>query len=185
MELNWYVICTKLKEEKKAVALLSKNGIENYCPFTNVERTMGAKKILENQPLFCRNVFVYITENEMRFLKSIPCVINMAFWLSKPAIINPKEINIIREITEKFTIIKLRKTAINLKEDVRIIVDNSAALIDNNHVSIERGLIITLPSLGYEMMTRFNNANEIFTPMQLPKQGMLPKILNTGFFFGL
>jgi transcription termination/antitermination protein NusG len=61
MERNWYLICTKKQKEKRVTELLSKKGIENYCPFTITDNKIsGTKKMTVQQALFKTYVFVFI-----------------------------------------------------------------------------------------------------------------------------
>ena len=58
MESNWNVLYTRSRCEKKVAALLSKRGIENYCPLNRVVRKWSDRHKLIYEPLFSSYVFV-------------------------------------------------------------------------------------------------------------------------------
>lgn len=184
MKRNWYLICTKKLQEKKVIESLTKKGIENYCPYTNMEKSLSAsRKTTAHQPLFSSYVFVFISEDEITTVKKITDVVNMVYWKANPVIIDQDEIHAIRMMTGNYRSIKLEKTAVEIKEKVSIVEENTSS--SNNQVlSIKhKGLTVTLPSLGYRMTAqRENMRNE--TPQEVVSGSSFLRRLNPLFLFG-
>ena len=184
MKRNWYLICTKKLQEKKVIESLTKKGIENYCPYTNMEKSLSAsRKVTAHQPLFSSYVFVFISEDEITTVKKIPDVVNMVYWKTNPVIIDQEEIHAIRMMTGNYRSIKLEKTAVEIQEKVSIVEENTSS--SNNQVlSIKhKGLTVTLPSLGYRMTAqRENMRNE--TPQEVVSGSSFLRRLNPLFLFG-
>ncbi len=185
MENNWYLICTKQFQEKKVAESLTKKGIENYCPFTNVEKKLSAcRKITAHLPLFSSYVFVHITEEEINSVRKIPNVINMVYWKSKPAVIDQQEINSIRMMTDNYSSIKLEKTPVGITEKVNIMEENTNNY-DNSVLTIRhKGLTVTLPSLGFRMTAQRENSYTKETKKEVAPATSLLKKLNPLFLFG-
>lgn len=184
MERNWYVICTKQLQEKKVTALLSKKGIENYCPFTSIERKEASRTMTALQPLFSSYVFACITEAEIPAIKKIPYIINTVYWKSKPVIINLEEISAIKIMVDNYSKIILKKIAISTNEKVDI-VEESVTGYSNNLLSIKhKGLSITLPSLGYQMIAHRESLQQVATEKKTSIGNLLAKRLYPAFLFG-
>jgi len=95
--MNWYVIYTKPKWEKKVAEKLLEIGIESYCPvITQIKQWSDRKKKVE-VPLFNSYVFVKLLESERNSVFQISGVVRYLFWLGKPAIVRDEEISIIKK----------------------------------------------------------------------------------------
>ena len=95
--MNWYVVYTKPKWEKKVAAQLQNNGIECYCPVVVQIRQWSDRKKNVEVPLFNSYVFVRLAENERNAVFDYVGVVRYLFWLGKPAIVRDDEINIIKK----------------------------------------------------------------------------------------
>lgn len=158
MQRNWYVICTQNKQEKKVAALLTKKGIENFCPFTINEIKNVSRSSKEYGPLFKSYVFVNASEDEMGTIKKMPYVVNPLYWRSKPAIINGDEINAIKMLVENYSCMRLEKTTIKIDENIGV-VERSITGYSNNVASVKhQGITVTLPTLGYSITTTRDKA---------------------------
>lgn len=95
--MNWYVVYTKPKWEKKVAQQLIEKGIECYCPLiTKVRQWSDRKKKIE-VPLFNSYVFVRLAEAERNLVFQSSGAVRYLFWLGKPAIVRDEEINAIRK----------------------------------------------------------------------------------------
>ncbi|MFV5685837.1 UpxY family transcription antiterminator [Flavobacterium sp. GB2R13] len=95
--MNWYVVYTKPKWEKKVAEQLKKIGIECYCPLiTQVRQWSDRKKKIE-VPLFNSYVFVQLPEVDRNLVFQSAGALRYLFWLGKPAIVRDEEINIIKK----------------------------------------------------------------------------------------
>ncbi|MCD0471043.1 UpxY family transcription antiterminator [Flavobacterium sp. JAS] len=95
--MNWYVVYTKPKWEKKVAEKLNQIGIECYCPLiTQVKEWSDRKKKVE-VPLFNSYVFVQLENVDRNSVFQIAGAVRYLFWLGKPAIVRNEEINIIKK----------------------------------------------------------------------------------------
>ena len=95
--MNWYVVYTKPKWEKKVAEQLIKIGIECYCPLiTQVRQWSDRKKKIE-VPLFNSYVFVQLEESQRNTVFSASGVVRYLFWLGKAAIVRDEEISVIKK----------------------------------------------------------------------------------------
>jgi transcription antitermination factor NusG len=95
--MNWYVLYTKPKWEKKVAEQLTKNGIECYCPTVIKVRQWSDRKKKVEVPLFNSYVFVQLPEADRNIVFNSPGVVRYLFWLSKPAIVRSEEIEVIKK----------------------------------------------------------------------------------------
>src|SRR6188768_4001625 len=109
MEAKWYAVYTKPRWEKKVADLLTKKGLTNYCPLNKVRKQWADRKKTVYEPLFTSYVFVYVTELEHLILKKTSGVINLVYWLGKPALIRDEEILTIKNFLEGHINVKLEK----------------------------------------------------------------------------
>ena len=94
--MNWYVVYTKPKWEKKVAEQLRKSGIECYCPLITVMRQWSDRKKKVEVPLFNSYVFVQLPESDRNLVFQSVGVVRYLFWLGKPAIVRDEEISIIK-----------------------------------------------------------------------------------------
>ncbi len=98
--MNWYVVYTKPKWEKKVAAQLREKGIECYCPLITMVTQWSDRKKKVEVPLFNSYVFLQLdeTDRNLAFLSS--GVVRYLFWLGKPAIVKDDEIQTIKNWLE-------------------------------------------------------------------------------------
>ena len=85
--MNWYIIYTKPKSEKKVSVLLTKRKIKNFVPL-NCKQTMRSRKNkMHYEPLFSSYVFVKIEECDISLLSKVEGIVNVVYWKGKPAIV--------------------------------------------------------------------------------------------------
>lgn len=95
--MNWYVVYTKPKWEKKVAEQLSKRGVECYCPLIIQVRQWSDRKKKIEVPLFNSYIFVRLTEADRNLVFQSTGVVRYLFWLGKPAIVRDEEINTIKK----------------------------------------------------------------------------------------
>ena len=106
------------------------------------------KKLVE-EPLFTSYVFVCITAAEQAEVRKTDGVINFVYWLGKPAIVRPNEIEAIRDFLEDHQNVKLEKAKVNPKDLVRVV---RGPLMGQEGSVLEvysQKAKVMLPSLGY------------------------------------
>lgn len=95
--MNWYVLYTKPKWEKKVAERLTEIGITAYCPtIVKVQQWSDRKKKVV-VPLFSSYVFVQLEEKNRNTVFSVTGVVRYLFWLGKPAIVRNQEIHAIQQ----------------------------------------------------------------------------------------
>lgn len=95
--MNWYVVYTKPKWEKKVAEQLRDKGIECYCPLITQVRQWSDRKKKVEVPLFNSYVFVQLPDSERNAVFQSVGVVRYLFWLGKPAIVRDEEISIIKK----------------------------------------------------------------------------------------
>lgn len=164
MNMHWYAVYTKPRWEKKVADNLVRNSFESYCPLNRVLRQWHDRKKFVSEPLFASYVFVRTEEARHAELSRISGVVNLVYWLRKPAVIKEDEIEAIRRFTDQYSNVQLEKTAVNLDDKVRII---KGPLItqEGNVIAVKsRTVKIALPSLGYIMVAEVEKQNvEVIT----------------------
>ncbi|MBG6062522.1 transcription antitermination factor NusG [Flavobacterium sp. CG_9.1] len=95
--MNWYVVYTKPKWEKKVAEQLKNSGIECYCPLITQVRQWSDRKKKVEVPLFNSYVFVQLAESERNSVFQSVGAVRYLFWLGKPAVVRDEEISIIKK----------------------------------------------------------------------------------------
>ena len=95
--MNWYVVYTKPKWEKKVAEQLQKRGIACYCPLVIQMRQWSDRKKKVEVPLFNSYVFVQLAEGDRNAVFECVGVVRYLFWLGKPAIVRNEEIEVIKK----------------------------------------------------------------------------------------
>ncbi|WP_374542454.1 UpxY family transcription antiterminator [Flavobacterium sp.] len=90
--MNWYVLYTKPRYEKKVAQRLSQLGISNYCPLVKEVKQWSDRKKKVERPLLPSYVFVYLSEHQRDLVFQVAGVVCYVFWLGKPAVISDKEV---------------------------------------------------------------------------------------------
>lgn len=160
MERNiyeWYVIYTRQGMEMKVAKELKKRNIEAYCPVNKVQHKWWMLKKSEGQPLFTSCVFVKIEEQQVASLKKINGVVNILYWLGKPAVVKEQEIAMIRDFLCNHTKVKVEKTSVKA---LNYVYGSSAA--QSNTYKIE------LPTLGYRVVAGKSEQVKVVSINQAP-----------------
>lgn len=160
MNKQWFVLYTRSNCEKKVSDLLTRREVENYCPLNKVYRQWSDRKKIVEMPLFSSYVFVRVLEKDLIGLKSITSnIVNLVYWLGKPAVVKDDEINNIKYFLNEHSNIKLEKRNVDINEEVLIMrgsfynQQGIVRLVKNNSV------VVSLPSLGYSMIAEIPITN--------------------------
>ncbi len=156
---KWYAVYTKPRCEKKVADLLTKKGIENYCPLNRVEKQWSDRKKIILEPLFTLYVFVRIDPTEQLSVRQTFGILNFVYWLSKPAIIKNEEIEIIKRFLNDHTRVTVEKVSVNVNDMVRIVTGPFMEQ-EGQVMSVKSKTVkIMLPTLGYWMHAEIETAN--------------------------
>jgi transcription antitermination factor NusG len=156
MQKNWYVVYTRPQSEKKVASLLTKKKIENFVPLVTTETQKLRKNKTGIKPLFKSYVFVHVTEQEAALIPNVDGVINLLFWLGKPAVIADAEVKAIKEFTSDYQNVELQRLPVNSNIQESSLYHSSYE-IEGNIVAVKNKTIkISLPTLGYAMIAILN-----------------------------
>ena len=95
--MNWYVIHTKPRGEKKVEEQLLSLGIHAYCPTRNEIRLWSDRKKRIKVPVLPSMVLVNIDEKNINRVFESPLVVRYMFWLGKRATVRQSEIDILKK----------------------------------------------------------------------------------------
>ena len=103
--MNWFVIHTKPRFEKKVEEGLLSLGIEVYCPTRKEIRIWSDRKKRVDVPVLPSMVLVKLDEKNINDVFNINGVIRYMFWLGKRAIVRQKEVDVLKNYLYGNTII--------------------------------------------------------------------------------
>lgn len=159
LKRQWYALYTKPRWEKKVAHELDRKQVENYCPLYKVTRQWSDRKKIILEPLFTSYVFVYISETEFFNVRTVSGVLNLVFWLKKPAIIRDEEINAIKKCLNEYENVQVEKSYVNINDQIRIISGPLIERIGNVIEIKDKTVKIWLPSLGYNISADIQKTN--------------------------
>lgn len=94
--MNWYVVYTKPKWEKKVAERLNEIGVVAFCPLiTKISQWSDRKKKI-SVPLFNSYIFVQLEDKERNRIFEAVGAVRYLFWLGKPAVVKDSEIEAIK-----------------------------------------------------------------------------------------
>jgi len=155
---NWYAVYTKPRWEKKVAELLSERGMESYCPCTHAIHQWSDRKKKVKVPLITGYVFVRVDNSQLTYVKRVDGIINLVYWLGKPATIRDSEISQMKEFLDTHSQVQVQKIRVNLNDTVTI---NGTAFNDMNGKVVElhkNSAKVLMPSMGY-MLVSYSNLN--------------------------
>lgn len=101
--LQWHVVYTRPKAEKKVAAQLEELGLESYCPTKMVLRQWSDRKKKVEMVLFTSYVFVRLTPRAYEKLYDVFGFVRFVYYLGKHAIVKDHEIEAIKVFLEQTT----------------------------------------------------------------------------------
>ena len=147
--MNWFVIHTKPRFEKKVEERLLSLGIEAYCPTRNEIRLWSDRKKKVCVPVLPSMVLVRLEEKDVNVVFNINGVVRYMFWLGKRAIVRQQEVDVLKNYLKGNTIINQEITKFNPGDIINIPGFN-----DENGV-VERisnnSAWVFLENLGYKI----------------------------------
>lgn len=153
--MNWYVVYTKPKWEKKVAEKLNEVGIQCYCPVIMQIKQWSDRKKKVEAPLFNSYVFVQLLESDRNSVFQVSGVVRYLFWLGKPAIVRDDEINAIKKSLESPNLSEVSVTAIQVGDRIKLesgAFSNQDAIVkevSNTHY------ILVLESLGCVLKIKY------------------------------
>lgn len=105
---HWRAIYVKSRSEKLVAQRLLNKGIDVYCPLQTKIKQWSDRRKKITEPLFRSYVFVRHSEAQALEVLMTSGVVGIVKWLGKPAEIQNKEIDSIREFLQNYENIELK-----------------------------------------------------------------------------
>lgn len=109
--MNWYVLYTKPKWEKKVADKLLEEGVVVFCPVITQWRQWSDRKKKVEVPLFSSYVFVQLEEQHRNLVFGVEGVVRYLYWLGKPAVVKNSEIKTIQKWLQRSDIFEVEVSA--------------------------------------------------------------------------
>ena len=101
--INWYVIYSKPRAEKKLEERLQELGFETFCPTRTVMRQWSDRRKKVEQVLFTSYVFIRIHRKDFDKIYNVNGFVRFVNYLGRPAVVRDKEIDAIKVFLEMST----------------------------------------------------------------------------------
>ena len=118
--MNWFVIHTKPRFEKKVEERLLSFGIEAYCPTRKEIRLWSDRKKKVDVPVLPSMVLVRLKEKEVNDVFNINGVVRYMFWLGKRAIVRQQEVDVLKNYLKANTIINQEIIKLNPGDRINV-----------------------------------------------------------------
>jgi transcription antitermination factor NusG len=137
---------------KKVALSLTKKGIENYCPLNRIVRQWSNFKKVIYKPLFTSYVFIRFSEVQRKAVLKTSGIMGLVYWRDKPAVIENKELEVMREFLEEYQCVYLEPAPVTTNAAIKVI-SSPLKYYFEGILAVKDNLIkIILPSLGYIMV---------------------------------
>ena len=148
--MNWYVLHTKPRNEKKVEEQLLSIGINAYCPKRTELKFWSDRKKKIEVPLLPSMVLVKINDNDINRVFESPGVVRYMFWLGKRAIVRKSEIDALKKyLNNNYNFASTQISKIKVGDNFNVSNFNNEtgviSRISNNNVWIY------LKSIGYSV----------------------------------
>lgn len=157
--LEWYVVYSRPRCEKKIAETLAESGVGHYCPLNKVEKQWSDRRKTVLEPLFKGYVFVQLEEKHKWEIRKVDGVLNFVHWLGKPAIVPQEEIDTIRKFLHEFDNVTVTNTAIHVNDAVVI---KQGIMMDYHGLVLEitgNRAKVQIKSMGVELSAVFEKSN--------------------------
>ena len=161
MRVQWYLIYTKPRAEKKVAAELALKGYECYLPLQRTLKQWSDRKKWVEEPLFKSYLFIN-TELEKNFydILNTPGVVKFVNFEKQPAVVDVRELELVKrlmgEVGLDFSSIEL--DSLQLGDEVEIIAGpligqrghlsqtQGSSKVILSLSSMQQGLLVSLPT---------------------------------------
>ena len=148
--MNWYVLHTKPRNEKKVEEQLLSMGINAYCPTRSQIKFWSDRKKRVDLPVLPSMVLVKIDDKDINRVFDSPAVVRYMFWLGKRAVVRQSEIDVLKKYLNRSYNLKSSKSLdLNVGDNFSLPSFNDekgiVSRISNNNIWIY------LKSIGYSV----------------------------------
>ena len=145
--MNWYVIHTKPRGEKKAEEQLLSLGINAYCPTRSEIKIWSDRKKKIYKPVLPAMVLVNIDDKDINRVFESHLVLRYMFWMGKRAIVRQSEIDILKKYLDgSYDLISNSSSSVKVGDDFSLSSFNNEKGIVNR-IS-KNNIWIYLKSIG-------------------------------------
>ena len=139
--MNWCVLHTKPRSEKKVEDQLLSLGINTYCPTRSEIKIWSDRKKKIYRPVLPSMVLVNIDDKDINRVFESPLVVRYMFWLGKRAVVRQSEIDILKKYLDgSYNLISSNSSSINVGDDFKLPSFNNekgiVSRISNNNIWI-------------------------------------------------
>lgn len=167
---NWFVVYTRSRCEKKVYTVLTKRGVESYCPLNKCLRNWSDRKKVILEPLFRSYVFVRVSRQEIEKIKQHTSdIVNVVYWLGSPAIVREDEIKQIQLFLGEYQNVKIEKREVRINDDIKIIQGPLMNKIGRIGEIRKNMVKVLIPSLGYMLSAEVKISNIEIMDINLDK----------------
>lgn len=160
---KWNAVYTRKNSERKVSSLLKKRKIENYLPLKRIIKNKNEPANIKYELIFESFVFIKLSENKMNSILDISDVVNLVYWLGKPAIFNDFEIISMRNFLSHHYNVVVEKMNVDTEQEILFVSksfynqnpdnENENTIISNSQIKLQ------LPSLGYVLIADTHDFN--------------------------
>ena len=148
--MNWYVLHTKPRGEKKAEEQLLSLGINAYCPTRYEIRLWSDRKKRIQVPVLPSMVLVNIDDKDINRVFESSGVVRYMFWLGKRAVVRQSEVDILKKYLKgDYNFINSKLSNIKVGDNFKLSSFNNERGIVNRISN--NNIWIYLKSIGYSI----------------------------------
>ena len=146
--MNWYVLHTRPRAEKKVEEQLLSLGISSYCPTRPEIKIWSDRKKRVDVPILPSMVLVNLDDKDINRVFECPGVVRYMFWLGKRALVRQVEIDTLKKyLGGSYNFINSKILDIKVGDNFKLSSFNNekgiVSRISNNNIWVY------LKSLGY------------------------------------
>ena len=148
--MNWYVLYTKPRSEKKVEEQLLSLGINAYCPTRSEFKLWSDRKKKIYKPVLPSMILVNIDDKDINRVFESALVVRYMFWMGKRAVVRQSEVDILKKYLDvSYNSISSNSSSVNVGDDFKLpFLNNEKGIvrrISNNNIWIY------LKSIGYSV----------------------------------
>ena len=119
--MNWHVLHTKPRSEKKVEEQLLSFGINAYCPIRSEFKLWSDRKKKIYKPVLPSMVLVNIEDKDINRVFESPLVVRYIFWMGIRAVVRQSEINILKKYLDgNYNLISSNSLSVNVGDDFKL-----------------------------------------------------------------
>lgn len=126
--MNWYVIYTKARFEKKVSEKLALSGVEVYCPLLKTKKKWSDRWKWVEEPLFRSYCFVRLEDSDRDKVLTTNGVVRYLYHCGKPAVVRNEELQLLKNWLNQYSHESIESSAFHVRDKVRL---KSGALMDH------------------------------------------------------